>query len=93
MFGRILMVYLALANGIAFAMYGIDKRKAIKDQWRIPEKTLLLAALLGGSFGAFLGMQVFHHKTKHWKFLLGVPACMILHVGIGVLYWWFFVLR
>ncbi|MBR0305230.1 MAG: DUF1294 domain-containing protein [Lachnospiraceae bacterium] len=92
MFGRILIVYLLLANVIAFAMYGIDKRKAMKDQWRIPEKTLLLAALIGGSFGAFVGMQVFHHKTKHWKFILGVPACMILHVGLGVLYWWYFLL-
>ena len=92
MFGRILIVYLLLANVIAFAMYGIDKRKAMKDQWRIPEKTLILAALIGGSFGAFVGMQVFHHKTKHWKFILGVPACMILHVGLGVLYWWYFLL-
>ena len=92
MFGRILIVYLLLANVIAFAMYGIDKRKAMKDQWRIPEKTLLLAALIGGSFGAFVGMQIFHHKTKHWKFILGVPACMILHVGLGVLYWWYFLL-
>ena len=92
MFGRILIVYLLLANVIAFEMYGIDKRKAMKDQWRIPEKTLLLAALIGGSFGAFVGMQVFHHKTKHWKFILGVPACMILHVGLGVLYWWYFLL-
>ncbi|MBQ5869749.1 MAG: DUF1294 domain-containing protein [Lachnospiraceae bacterium] len=92
MFGRILIVYLLLANVIAFAMYGIDKRKAMKDQWRIPEKTLLLAALIGGSFGAFVGMQVFHHKTKHWKFIFGVPACMILHVALGVLYWWYFLL-
>ena len=92
MFGRILIVYLLLANVIAFAMYGIDKRKAMKDQWRIPEKTLLLAALIGGSFGAFVGIQIFHHKTKHWKFILGVPACMILHVGLGVLYWWYFLL-
>ena len=92
MFGRILIVYLLLANVIAFAMYGIDKRKAMKDQWRIPEKTLLLAALIGGSFSAFVGMQVFHHKTKHWKFILGVPACMILHVALGVLYWWYFLL-
>ena len=92
MFGRIFIVYLLLANVIAFAMYGIDKRKAMKDQWRIPEKTLLLAALIGGSFGAFVGMQVFHHKTKHWKFILGVPACMILYVALGVLYWWYFLL-
>ena len=92
MIEKILLIYLVLVNVAAFAMYGIDKRKAIKDQWRIPEKTLLLAALLGGSFGAFTGMQMFHHKTKHWKFLLGVPACMILHVVLAVLYWWYIVM-
>lgn len=92
MIEKILIIYLVLVNVAAFAMYGIDKRKAIKDQWRIPEKTLLLAALLGGSFGAFTGMQLFHHKTRHWKFLLGVPACMILHVGLAVLYWWYLVM-
>jgi len=92
MIEKILLIYLILVNLAAFAMYGIDKRKAIKDQWRIPEKTLLLVALLGGSFGAFTGMQVFHHKTKHWKFLLGVPACMILHVALAVLYWWYIVM-
>lgn len=92
MIEKILLIYLVLVNVAAFAMYGIDKRKAIKDQWRIPEKTLLLAALLGGSFGAFTGMQMFHHKTKHWKFLLGVPACMILHVALAVLYWWYIVM-
>ena len=89
MIEKILLIYLVLVNVAAFAMYGIDKRKAIKDQWRIPEKTLLLAALLGGSFGAFTGMQLFHHKTRHWKFLLGVPACLIFHIALGVLYWWY----
>ena len=92
MLEKVLILYLVVINLAAFAMFGIDKRKAIKDQWRIPEKTLLLTALVGGSFGAFTGMQLFHHKTKHWKFLIGVPACMILHVVIAVLYWWYFVL-
>ena len=92
MLGKILLIYLLCVNVIAFAMYGIDKRKAVKDQWRIPEKTLLLAALIGGAVGAFAGMQIFHHKTKHWKFILGVPACMILHIVLGILYWWYFLL-
>lgn len=92
MVGKILLVYLILVNVVSFFMYGIDKRKAIKDQWRIPEKTLLMAALLGGSLGAFTGMQVFRHKTKHLKFLLGVPACMILHAALGILYWWYLVM-
>ena len=92
MVGKILLIYLFFVNVVAFAMYGIDKRKAVKDQWRIPEKTLLIIALIGGAVGAFVGMQVFHHKTKHWKFILGVPACMILHIALGVLYWWYFLL-
>lgn len=87
---KILLIYFLIINLSAFVMYGVDKRRAVKDQWRIPEKTLLLAALAGGSIGAFAGMRVFHHKTKHWKFVVGVPACLILHVGLAVLYWWFF---
>lgn len=92
MIGRILLIYVALINLAAFLMYGLDKRRAIKDKWRIPERVLLLSALIGGSVGAFAGMQVFHHKTKHWKFIIGVPACLLLHVGMTVAYWWFFVI-
>ena len=92
MFGKIMLIYLIVINLIGFAAFGIDKRKAIKDQWRIPEKTLLLIALIGGSVGAFFGMQVFHHKTKHWKFLIGVPACILLHVIIAVFCWWKFMI-
>ena len=72
--------YLVLVNLVSFVMYGIDKRKAIKDQWRIPEKTLLLAALVGGSLGAFVGMQIFHHKTKHWNFKTFFPLMLIVQL-------------
>ncbi len=92
MIEKILIGYLVLVNVAAFAMFGIDKRRAIADKWRIPERTLLLVSLVGGSIGAFFGMQTFHHKTKHWKFMIGVPACILLHTGLAVLYWWFFVL-
>ena len=61
MLGKILLVYLLVINLIAFAMYGLDKQRAIKDKWRIPEKTLLLVALFGGGVGAFAGMQTFRH--------------------------------
>ena len=71
-------------NLLSFALYGIDKSKAKRGAWRIPEKTLLLAALLGGSLGALLGMEVFRHKTKHWKFKLLVPLFLILHIALGV---------
>ena len=92
MIGKVVLGVLLAVNFVSFVLYGIDKRKAIRDQWRIPEKTLLLFALFGGSFGAFVGMQVFHHKTKHWKFVVGVPACMILHAAMMILYWWYFIL-
>ena len=80
---KILLVYLLVINVIAFFMYGIDKWKAKKNKWRIPEKTLLGAAFLGGSVGALAGMRMFHHKTKHWKFKIGVPMCLVLHVVLG----------
>ena len=83
----IFLSYLVLANLVTFAMYGIDKRRSIKDKWRIPEKRLLLAALLGGAFGALWGMILFHHKTKKAKFFLTVPVLFVLQV---VLFSWLF---
>ena len=83
----IFLSYLVLANLVAFAMYGIDKRRAIKNKWRIPEKRLLLAALLGGAFGALWGMILFHHKTKKAKFFLTVPVLFVLQV---ILFSWLF---
>ena len=60
--------YLIFINLFAFCTYGIDKWKAKKGAWRVPEKTLLILALIGGSAGAWFGMQIFRHKTKHrWK--------------------------
>ena len=76
------IVYLAAINLLAFVLYGIDKWKAKADQWRISEKTLLLTALLGGSMGALVGMQVFRHKTQHWKFRILVPLFLLLHAAL-----------
>lgn len=73
-------IYLAAVNVIAFLMYGFDKWKAKKNKWRVSEKTLLLAAALGGSIGAFAGMQVFRHKTKHMKFVIGIPVIFVLQI-------------
>lgn len=80
----IIIVYLVLINIAAFALYGADKLKAKQGAWRISEKTLLLIAALGGSYGAFLGMQVFHHKTQHPQFKYGVPAMMLVHTALLV---------
>lgn len=76
-----------MINAIAFFLYGLDKQKAKRRQWRIPEATLLGVAVIGGSIGAFWGMQVFRHKTKKPKFYIGVPVIFILQViGIGVIF-------
>ncbi len=75
------IAWLVLINLVAFAVFGIDKKRAKKGQWRIPEKTLFLSAILGGSIGALLGMYIFRHKTKHWYFQIGIPAIMILQIA------------
>lgn len=67
-------------NGVVFLLFGIDKYKAKKGLWRIPEKTLLWCALLFGSVGALLGMKVFRHKTLHNKFRIGLPLMLIFHI-------------
>ena len=73
---------LAAWNLIVFALYGLDKYKAIKDKRRIRERTLLLCALLLGAIGAFLGMRVFRHKTKHRLFVIGVPLCILVNLAL-----------
>lgn len=78
-----LALYLAAVNIAAFLTYGADKRRAKRGQWRIQEKTLFLLPLLGGSVGALLGMRVFHHKTKHWYFVWGVPAILLAQLALA----------
>lgn len=77
---KIGIAYLVVANLIGFVLMGIDKRKAKKKQWRIPEKTLFLSAILGGSVGALYGMHLFRHKTKHKSFVFGMPAILIVQM-------------
>ena len=72
----------AIWNLIVFFLYGIDKLKAKAGAWRVSEKTLLLCALFFGAIGAFFGMKIFRHKTKHTKFKLLVPLLVILNVTI-----------
>ena len=85
---RILPYYLLGVNLLTFIAYGIDKHKAVrnghrtKQSRRIPEASLLLLALLGGSPAALLAMRVFHHKTLHKKFRYGVPAILLLQIVI-----------
>ena len=79
-----LLYYLAAVNVLAFALMGIDKVKAKRGVWRIPEKALFLSALIGGSIGAIAGMFAFRHKTKHLSFVLGLPAILLLHLALAL---------
>ncbi|KGK98503.1 membrane protein [Methanococcoides methylutens] len=72
------LLYLFLVNAYAFWLMYSDKKKAIKNQYRIPEKTLFTWALLGGSIGSITGMQKFRHKTRHPKFRIGMPLIFIV---------------
>ena len=79
------MAYLAIMNFIGISLMMIDKRRAIRHAWRIPEKMLFLCSLLGGSIGTWAGMYLFHHKTKHWYFVIGMPVILILQLAAAVL--------
>ncbi len=76
----IIPAYFILINIVAFILYGVDKKKAEKGLWRIPEATLFLFCILGGPLGGLLGMKVFHHKTKKWYFAIFVPVILILWI-------------
>ena len=80
--GLFLSLYLVVINVVTFVVYGIDKRRAIKGKWRISEKALIMLAVCGGSIGAWIGMQVFRHKTKHLLFVIGVPLIFFVEIGI-----------
>ena len=75
-------------NLIGFSLMGIDKYRAVKRLWRIPESTLFIVAIIGGSLGSIIGMRIFHHKTRHWYFVYGMPAILILEIAavIAVIY-------
>lgn len=79
--------YLLAINLIGLSMMYIDKRKAIKGSWRIPEKTLLLVAMLGGSIGTIIGMYLFRHKTKKLRFTIGFPIILLTEI-IVITYFW-----
>lgn len=80
----IIIVYLTIINIAAFAAFGIDKAKAKRGKWRTPEKTLIGMAVLGGSVGALIGMGIWHHKTKHKKFTVGIPIILLLQIAFGI---------
>ena len=82
---QILLLYWLVLCLISYIQFYVDKKKAQRGQWRIPEKTLFITAALGGAAGALLAMKQFRHKTKHKSFTIGIPALLILYIAIVVL--------
>jgi len=76
----LIILYFVFVNLLGFALMGIDKHKAVKRLWRIPEAVLFIVAIIGGSIGCIFGMQIFRHKTRYWNFVYGIPAILILQI-------------
>ncbi len=76
----LLIIYMLMINLVGFILMGVDKRRAIKHAFRIPEATLFTVACIGGSIGSILGMRYFHHKTRHWYFVYGMPIILIFQI-------------
>ena len=80
------IIYFVAINIIGFLAMLIDKKKAERGSWRIPEKTLFIFTLLGGGIGTISGMYLFRHKTKKLKFTIGFPVILISEVAL-IVYW------
>ena len=76
----IILIYLAAVNLFGLIIMGVDKSRAKRRKWRIPEATLFLVAIIGGSIGSIAGMYLFRHKTKHWYFMVGMPVILGLQI-------------
>lgn len=87
---KVLFMYLIIINLLSLFLMAEDKRRALRHLWRIPERTLFAAALVGGSAGALLGMYLFHHKTRHWYFVIGMPLILAAQLAAG---WWLLIGR
>ena len=82
---KLLILYLLIINAIGLILMLVDKIKAKKNLWRIPEATLFFVAAIGGSIGSLLGMYTFRHKTKHIKFIVGMPLILAVQIIIAIL--------
>ena len=78
---EVVLIYLLIVNAIGFVLMTVDKYKAKKNLWRIPESTLMTVALIGGSIGSLIGMYTVRHKTKHLKFTIGIPVILVLQIA------------
>lgn len=90
---KYLLIYLAIMNIAAFLVMGMDKSRARNQGWRIPEKTLFLLSLLGGSLGSLAGMYLFRHKTRHWYFVIGMPLILVAHIVLAILIYYYVIYR
>lgn len=81
---KIFFIYLLIVNAWGFLLMLIDKRKAKKKCWRIPEATLMTVAAIGGSLGSLIGMYTVRHKTQHLKFVVGIPAILVVQVFAAI---------
>ena len=78
---KVVLIYLLIVNALGFVLMTVDKFKAKKNLWRIPESTLMTVALIGGSIGSLVGMYTVRHKTKHLKFTVGIPVILVLQIA------------
>ncbi len=83
---KLFLLYLLLINALGLLLMLADKQKAKKNRWRIPERTLMTVAALGGSLGSLIGMYAFRHKTRHRNFVVGVPVLLALQLLVLCLY-------
>ena len=82
---KYLFYYLAIINAVSCLLMLIDKIKAIKKRWRIPERTLLITCAIGGSLGGMIGMKLFRHKTLHPQFSIGIPVMLAVQIVLLVI--------
>lgn len=81
---HLILLYLTIINAAGFLLMLIDKQKARRGAWRIPEATLIWIAILGGSIGSLIGMYFFRHKTRHLKFVLGIPVILFAQLSLAI---------
>ena len=87
----ILWIYIGVISIVGFILPAVDKIKAQQGKWRISEKTLFIVSLLGGSFAMYLSMRIFRHKTKHKRFMIGIPVIIILQIAVVFAVWYFII--